>query len=208
MGQNEVQTWERVITASLTSHGLTPPYDPYTNQMQQMVHINGNVVYLGISPSTPNIGDVRITLTKIMPAQLSIIAKVAGDTFEQYYAKNGKTFSSVRMGTVSADNMFSAAHSSNSTWTWILRLIGVFLVIGGLKSMFNILSTLFKVIPFLGSIVGAGVGLVCTVFGGAWSLVIIALAWLWYRPLVGVLLLAAAIAGIWYLRQKGKAVSE
>jgi uncharacterized membrane protein YfcA len=57
-------------------------------------------------------------------------------------------------------------------------------------------------------VIGAGIGLVCTVIGGAWLLSIISIAWLWYRPLIGILLLAAAIAGIWNKRQKGKAIKN
>ena len=190
----EVRQWEKVIAEK----NPALPVQPF-------VHVNGNVVYFGKSPSVPDIGDVRITLTKILPADISIIAKVNGTTFEEYYAKNGKTFSAVSMGTVSADNMFARAHSSNATWTWILRIIGILLVIGGLKSMFSILPSLFKVLPFLGNIVGAGVGLVCTVVGAVWSLVIIAVAWLRYRPVVGICFLAMAIAGIWFLRNKAKA---
>jgi len=169
-----------------------------------MVHVNDNVVYLGKSPSSPLIGDVRVKLTKIMPADISIIAKVNKNTFEHYIAPNGKKVSGVVMGTVSAESMFANKHKSNSIWTWILRLVGLLLVVFGLKSMFSILPTLFKVLPFLGNIVGAGVGLVCNILGFAWSLIIIAFAWLWYRPLIGITLLVIAIAGIWYLKKKGK----
>jgi len=192
---DELAQWEKVIADKQVASDTTAT---------QMVYVNGNVVYFGKSPSVPNIGDIRVTLSKIMPADISIIAKVNGSTFEKYVAKNGKTVSSVSMGTISAENMFADAYSSNKTLTWILRLVGIFLVIGGLKSMFSILPTLFKVLPFLGNIVGAGVGLVCMIIGGAWSLIIIAISWLWYRPLIGILMLAIAIAGIWFLKKKAK----
>jgi len=201
LSADELQQWEKVIAEKRTALGL--PFDTI-----QMVHVNGNVVYFGKSTSAANIGDVRITLTKIMPADISIIAKVNGSTFEEYHAKNGKTFSKTAMGTVSSENMFAGAHSSNKTWTWVLRLLGLFLVVGGLKSMFSILPALFKVLPFLGNIVGAGVGLVCSIFGGAWSLIVIAIAWLWYRPLIGIVMLAIAVAGIWYLKKKAKEKKE
>jgi len=212
MSEEEVQQWTKMIEEAYTALGLSSTTTTSTDSLtdatattpSQWVHINGNVVYFGKSPTVANIGDVRITLTKIMPADISIIAKVNGSTFEQYYAKNGKTFSGVSMGTVGAETMFAGAHSSNTKWTWVWRILGILIVIGGLRSMFSILPTLFKVLPFLGTIVGAGVGLVCWVFGGAWSLIIIAISWLWYRPLMGILMLAIAIAGIWYLKKKGR----
>jgi len=177
---------------------------PVDNTTPKRVHVNGNRVYFGKSATTPEIGDVRITLTKTAPADISIIAKVVGSTFEPYITSNGKTVSEVAMGTVSAEKMFAGAHSTNLILTWFFRIIGVFLVIGGLKAMFSILPTLFQVLPFLGNIVSAGVGLVCWIFGGAWSLIIMSFAWLFYRPVIGIPLLLAAFAGIWFLKKKAK----
>jgi len=191
----DIAQWEKVIASGGVRDATA----------EQMVHVSGNTVYFGKSPSVPAIGDIRVSLTKTLPADISIIAKVNGSTFEEYVASNGRSVSQVAMGTVSSENMFAGAHSSNKVWTWILRIIGIFLVIGGLKSMFSILPTLFKVLPFLGNIVGAGVGLVCSIGGFVWSLIIISISWLTYRPLIGVPLLLAAIAGIWYLIQRGKA---
>lgn len=197
MTEEQIQEWKKVIAEKMTALGITA-------EDSQMVHVNGNVVYFGSSTSMPHIGDVRITFTKVMPADISIIAKVVNNTFEEYKAKNGKTFSAVKMGTVSAENMFADAHSENSTLTWIWRIVGILLVIGGLKSMAGFLPTLAKVLPFLGNIVETGVGLVCTILGGAWSLIIISLAWLFYRPLIGISLLLIAIAGIWFLNKRAK----
>ncbi|MCL2010343.1 MAG: TMEM43 family protein, partial [Synergistaceae bacterium] len=69
------------------------------------VHVQGNVVYLGRSPSSPNIGDVRVTYNEVKPGVISILAQVAGDTFEPFRASNGNTFSKVSMGTVGMDEM-------------------------------------------------------------------------------------------------------
>ncbi|MCL2074788.1 MAG: TMEM43 family protein [Marinilabiliaceae bacterium] len=171
---------------------------------EEMMHVSDNVVYFGESFSNPQIGDVRVTLTKILPAEISIIGKVTGSTFEKYIAKNGKEFARLAMGQKSAHNMFEEAHAENSMITWLLRIIGIIVIVMGLKSMLKIIPTLLKVLPFLGNIVEAGLGLVCAIGGGAWSLLIIALAWLFYRPLIGIPMLAAAIAGIWYLKKVGK----
>ena len=40
----------------------------------QLVHVNNNQLYYGISPSSPAVGDVRITWTKVLPAKVTIIA--------------------------------------------------------------------------------------------------------------------------------------
>jgi len=181
------------------SEGLSPV--PAPAAAAGIVQVSGNVVYIGKDPNNPQVGDVRVTLTKVMPADVSIIAQVSGKTFEAYVASNGDDFLELAMGTVSKASMIKSAHTQNSFWAWVLRLIGTLLVIGGLKGIFGFITTLAKVVPFLSSIVGAGVGLVCNVLGFAWSLLVISIAWLFYRPFVGIPLVVAAIALIFYLKK-------
>ena len=181
---------------------------PKVNTETSLVHTNANTVYLGLSPNSPQVGDVRVTFTKVPPADISLIAQVDGSTFKAYRAKNGQSFSRVQMGTVSADEMIEQARSENNMLTWVLRLVGVLLIVIGLKGMFGLLPMLFKVLPFLGSIVDAGVGLVSWILGLAWSFIIIAIAWLVFRPIIGISLLVLAIAGIVFLKRRGKKNEE
>ena len=173
-----------------------------------MVHTNANTVYLGLSPNSPQVGDVRVTFTKVDPADISIIAQVDGSTFKAYKAKNGRSFQRTEMGKVDAADMFEHAKTENNIWTWVLRALGLLLVVGGLKGMFGLLPMLFKVLPFLGSVVDAGVGLVCWILGLVWSLIVVAIAWLVYRPIMGIALLVVAIAGIVFLKRRGKKNEE
>jgi hypothetical protein len=181
---------------------------PKVNTETSLVHTSANTVYLGFSPNSPQVGDVRVTFTKVPPADISLIAQVDGSTFKVYRAKNGQSFSRVQMGTVGVDEMIEQARSENNMLTWVLRLVGVLLIVIGLKGMFGLLPMLFKVLPFLGSIVDAGVGLVSWILGLAWSLIIIAIAWLVFRPIIGISLLVLAIAGIVFLKRRGKKNEE
>ena len=170
----------------------------------KLVHVAENTLYYGFSPTSPAIGDVRITWTKVMPAKVTIIAKQQDNTFTSYKAKNGKTFQTLVMGTRSADEIYEGAHDSNHTLMWVFRLVGILMVIGGLKGIFGFIETILKVVPFIANIFGWGVGVVCTIVGVVWSLIIIALAWLFYRPLIGISLLAVAGLLIWVFAFKGK----
>ena len=181
---------------------------PKVNTKTSLVHTSANTVYLGLSPNSPQIGDVRVTVTKVPPADISLIAQVDGSTFKPYKAKNGQSFSRLQMGKVSAEEMIEQAKSENNLWAWVLRLVGVLLIVIGLKGMFGLLPMLFKVLPFLGSIVDAGVGLVSWIFGLAWSFIIIAIAWLVFRPIIGISLLVLAIGGIVFLKRRGKKNEE
>ena len=168
------------------------------------VHQDANVLYIGRVPSSPEVGDVRITWEKVVPAKVTIISQVDGDTFKAYKAKNGKTFQTLVMGKKDASEIFESEHSANKLLLWVLRILGVILVIAGLKGIFGFLETLLKVVPFLANILGWGVSLVCTVVGLVWSLIVIALAWLTYRPVLGISLLVVAGLLVWIFSFKGK----
>ena len=168
------------------------------------VHVKGNVLYFGKNPNSPQIGDMSVTFTKVLPGEASVIAEVNGSNLQSFTAKNGETLSVLTMGMLSMDEMFQNEHASNTIMTWVWRFVGLFLVIGGLKGIFGILTTLLKVLPFLADIVGLGVGLVCNVLGFVWSLLVIAIAWLFYRPVIAYILLVAILVLIVFLTRKGR----
>lgn len=168
------------------------------------VHQASNVLYFGRVPGSPEVGDVRVTFEKVVPAKVTVMAVVDGDSFKAYKAKNGKKFDTLVMGKKSGDEIVDTAKSANNTWLWILRIVGIFMVISGLKGIFAFVSTILKVVPFVANIVGWGIGVVCTVIGVAWSLIIIAIAWLFYRPVLAISLLAIAGFLVWVFAFKGK----
>ena len=168
------------------------------------IHQAGNVLYFGRVPGAPEVGDVRVTFEKVVPAKVTVMAVVDGDTFKPFKAKNGKRFQTLVMGQKSGDEIIEAEKEANNMWTWVLRVIGIMMVIGGLKGIFGFIETILKVVPFIAGIFGWGVGQVCTVIGVAWSLIVIAIAWLFYRPLLGISLLVLAGFLVWVFAFKGK----
>ena len=173
-------------------------------ETESFVHADGNVLYLGLNPNKPTVGDVRVTYSKVLPGDVSILAVARGNSFEKFTAKNGYSFWTLEDGTVSQESMFESEHSGNKAIAWILRIVGILLMVFGFKNIFNIITALLKVLPFLGSIANLGVGLVSGILGFALSLVVIAVAWIVYRPVVGIILLAVAVALIFFLGKKGK----
>ena len=170
----------------------------------EYIHQANNVLYFGKVPGSPEVGDVRVTFEKVVPAKVTVMAVVDGDTFKPFKAKNGKRFQTLVMGKKSGDEIIEAEKEANNMWTWALRIIGILMVIGGLKGIFGFIETILKVVPFIAGIFGWGVGLVCTVVGLAWSLIVIAIAWLFYRPLLGITLLVLAGFLVWVFAFKGK----
>ena len=170
----------------------------------QYVHQASNVLYFGRVPGSPEVGDVRVTFEIVVPAKVTVMAVVDGDSFKPYKAKNGKRFQTLVMGKKSGDEIIDAEKEANNMILWALRILGIMLVIAGLKGIFGFLETILKVVPFVANIFGWGVGVVCTVIGVVWSLIVIALAWLFYRPLLGIGLLVLAGFLIWVFAFKGK----
>ena len=170
----------------------------------RFIHVTDNELYIGMTPSSPAVGDVKVTFEKVVPAKVTLIAKVNGNTFEPFKAKNGYTFQTLVMGEKDAAEIYESEHDMNNIMLWVFRIIGILMVIGGLKGIFGFLETLLKVLPFIANILGWGVGVICTVVGVVWSLIVIAIAWLFYRPLLGITLLVVAGLLIWIFAFKGK----
>jgi hypothetical protein len=148
------------------------------------------------SPSNPLIGDVRVRFEVILPQTVSIVATQRGTTFEAYHAQAGSDILLLETGTVSAEEMFKSARTSNRILTWVLRAAGFLAMFLGFVLVLRPISVVGSVIPFVGSILAAGAGFVAFFCALALSLTTIALAWLAYRPLLGGGLLALAVASV------------
>ena len=170
----------------------------------EYVHLAGNVLYFGRVPGSPEVGDVRVTFEKVVPAKVTVMAVVDGDSFKSFKAKNGKRFQRLVMGKKSGDEIIDIEKETNNMLLWVFRIFGVMLVIVGLKGIFGFLETVLKVVPFIANIFGWGVGVVCTILGLVWSLIVIAIAWLFYRPILGITLLVIAGFLTWVFAFKDK----
>ena len=97
-------------------------------------------------------------------------------------------------GTVSAADMVGKMQSENTMLTWILRGVGFVLMALGIGLVFGPLVALADVLPLLGDLFQMGIGLFAILVAGALSLVTIAVAWIVFRPLLGIGLLIVAAA--------------
>ena len=169
------------------------------------VHVSDNQLYLGLEPGSPTVGDVRIKFEKVAPShEVTVVAVVNGDGFGPFKAKNGYMLEKLVMGKKDMDQFFEDEQETNTFNTWAYRILGIIMVIGALKLIFGFVVTLTKIVPFLSTIVGWGVGVICTVLGVVWSLIVIAIAWLFYRPIVGIALLVIAGILVWVFALGGK----
>ena len=126
---------------------------------------------------------------------------------KQEIAKNGKRVQLLVDGEKSMEEMFASAQSANTVMCWIVRLVGILLMYMGLSMVFRPLSVLADVLPILGDIVGIGTGFVAGILAGICGLTTIAIAWIVYRPVLGVALLAL-VGGLVFLLMKKRAAKK
>lgn len=179
-----------------------PQQQPYQQPQYQQPQYQEQ--YQPATPA-PNIGDVRITWTYAAPQEtLSLIAVQTGDTFRSYRAKSGYHVNLLNMGVLTPEQMFEHAHFENKVLLWLIRAVGWLLMYIGLRCLFSVLSVLADVLPLLGNLVEVGLGIASFLLSFIFSLLIIAVAWLWYRPLLSLALLGIAGACYYLLRLRRK----
>lgn len=206
----------RVPTRVLGSIGTKSPvsisdetFEQIKSQTNTPVSLEGKTLYYGENPSEPQIGDTRVSFVMAQPGTISITAKQTGDSFSDFKNKNvKKSIFMVRDGEHTADEMFEGAKTQNTITTWIVRVIGFMMMFIGLSMVLTPLSVLGDVVPFIGSIIGAGISIVSFLIACTFTLLTIAIAWLAARPLIGILLLIAVgglLFGLYKLRKNAKA---
>ena len=202
----------------ISSIGADVPYafaQGYTCQVERVV-LQGQTIYIPNAEtranplnnrnvvSQPRIGDMRVTFRIVRPHDISLVAKVQGDTFVPYVAKNGKKVQLLSDGIKSSEEMFADAQSANTTLCWLLRLLGFAAMYIGVRMVLKPITVLADVLPILGDILEIGAGIVAFAVAAPCALVTIAVAWLYYRPVIGIALLVAAGAIIWWAAKKRK----
>jgi len=154
--------------------------------------VHNGTLFRGADPASPAIGDVRITFSQVPAGAATVVGRQTGDSFTQYPTRAGRQLLFVRSGVAAADEVFSDAMAANTFLTWVLRFVGGLLMFFGLTMIFKPLSVVASVLPIAGSIVATGTGIVAVLISASVSLVVIAAAWIVYRPLLGISLLIVA----------------
>jgi hypothetical protein len=124
--------------------------------------------------------------------------------FAAFTAKNGYQLKLAAVGNHSAAELIEGKRKAEALLTWILRGVGTLVMFMGFAIFLAPLSTLASVIPILGNIVGGATALVALVLAVPLSILVIAFAWLAYRPILGIGLILLAIAvgyGLWRWRK-------
>jgi len=166
---------------------------PVPEDLAGSVRLHDSGFYIGEDPGEPRVGDTRIRFETADPADVSIIACQVKDSFEPYAAQTGGTIELLETGIHSADAMIQSAQEKNKALTLVLRIVGFAMMFIGLLLILKPLSVAADILPIAGRIIGAGTGIIGFFLAAFLSLATIAVAWIFYRPLLGGLILIVAV---------------
>ncbi len=205
----KIDAWERLPVTGETLGQAAP-------DLQGRLKPVDSTYYLGDKPSDPQIGDLRVSFSVVRPTVVTAVAQQEGGRLQPYPTlQRGQTIELLEVGRHSADEVFAAAEARNTSLTWILRGVGFGMMLFGLALVGRPISIVADFIPFIGAFFRVGVLFFAGLFASGASLVTIAVAWIVYRPLLGILLLSAGllafgalIAGAVTLGRKRKAPAE
>ena len=161
---------------------------------------SGDNYYRG-DAAAPKVGDMRVRYVGLPSGTtISVLALQSGDGFAVFPTKNGYRVELAAVGNRPAAELIEGQRKAEALLTWILRGVGTLLMFLGFALFLAPLSTMASVIPIFGRIVGGAAALVSLAIAVPLSILVIAFAWLAYRPILGAGLILLAIAvgyGLW-----------
>lgn len=163
-------------------------------------HAVDGILYLGADPGSPRIGDLRITYHVAPTGPASFIGRQVGADLQEYQTTAGDRLLLARAGLVSAEAMFARAHEENVFLTWIIRVLGTIFMWVGFLLILRPVAVVGDLVPVIGSVLGAGVAITALLMTALLAPTVIGVAWLFYRPLIGIAVLVGGFAIAYGLR--------
>jgi hypothetical protein len=159
---------------------------PLERRLRKPVRVVDGVLYIANDPAQPVVGDVRITYGEVPLQEASVIARQSPLGLGPFKTHAGGTVELIMPGRVPSADMFKSAQEENETLTWLIRAGGCVLMFIGFCLILAPLGAVGDLIPIVGDVVRAGAGVVGLLFTAIVAPLIIAVAWLWYRPVVAI----------------------
>lgn len=172
--QNIIRLLDRTQTLPLSSYRVTP---------EGFASVNDTSLYRGSSnPASPELGDLRIQFNYVSVQPISIIARQSANYLTYVTTPNNLDYLLVAQGHQTAAQLIETRRSNEEMTAWIVRGVGILMMVMGVQSIFHFIGALLGFIPyvrgFLGGIGYLGGLMVALTLGST----TIALAWMAARP--------------------------
>lgn len=168
--------------------------------------------YITTVSGQEEIGDIRISFLYNDSETATMLGKQDGDSVVNYRTESGAKINVLRTETYNSTEMLDLMESQNNVMKWVFRLVGYVLTTMGVFFLFAPITLIAKFIPIVRGLVGAAIMLVSLLLGTALSTLVIAIAWLFFRPLLGIGLIAISLVlvslFVKYAKSKQSAVRE
>jgi hypothetical protein len=162
--------------------------------------------FLNGDKAEPKIGDERVSYKGLASGTtISVMAQQSKDGFAPFTTANGYSIQMAAVGNQPASQMIADRKSAEATMTWLLRVGGFFLMFVGFALLLGPLSAMAAIIPFMGSLVRGAAALAAIVISIPLTLIVIALSWVAFRPVVGIGLIVLAVvlgAALWFWHKR------
>lgn len=158
------------------------------------VAVAAGQIYLSEDPGSPRIGDYRIGYRIVPVGTASMVARQTDTELTGYQSKAGDVILLAHTGSQSAAEMFKAAQDANRVLTWILRAVFAMLTFIGFVFSTRVLVAIADVLPFVGTLMQATTFAAAALLTAILAPLTIAIAWLFYRPMISLGVLAGGAA--------------
>lgn len=184
--------------------GTTKDYTSLNNEVAERNNLKLRGNYYVNYDETPKVGDIRISFKYNDSKDASVLAVQTGNSFTDFISSTDKRVNLVDNGIKTGEELLNDLKESNNILKWILRAVGTLFCIVGIATILKPITVLGNYVPILGNIVSGAIGLVSLLLGLAISFVVIAIAWIRFRPIIGICLLAAVVGLIILLKMYSK----
>lgn len=181
-----------------------------TEEVADSMNLSINGSYYTSYEKSPVIGDYRISFKYSNLKGGTVLAVQDGNTFKAYTSKNNIKYFRLYEQILTGPEVIKKLVDENNLLKWILRAVGVIVMFLGFMTLLSPLTWLASKIPVIGNIINSFTGFIGFLVSLALSLVVIAIAWLRFRPIIAIVLICVIIGIIVlliFLQKKNKKVA-
>ncbi len=144
----------------------------------------------------PQIGDVRVSFNVLKPATISLLCRQSGDSFEPYTAASGKPIDRLVIGSKGSAEMFSVTETEGGSDLWPFRILAFLIMNSGVALLLRPILIATDVLPGLGFVLNFVAYFIALFFTTPLCIMIVAMAWLFERPLYSIPALVLTLAAL------------
>lgn len=187
-----------------SSMNFWEPLNPRQPDLPEGARVEGRQIFFGRDPANPQVGDLRVTFEIVPDTEITVVARQSENRLVPWRDSKNQSIYLLRRGDHDLNDMVQMSRQDVRIQTWIFRGLGWLLMTIGINLVLRPIVMFGMVLPFLGRLIGGGLGLAAALLSAVLTLITIGVAWVAVRPMVGIPLLIAAgvLLGMQFTRSR------